>query len=231
MTLPTEQIDAMRQCLRIIVPTRPLAMRETMVLNIETHIQQGRWFPAFELDHIPILFFPHDKQKADAMLLAMEEAYQSGKLPGRLTRKYKRRFWPSDLVAWTECPQVPEDSPLRFWLPAFMQADVKDPKHLTPLAKPTSAEAGNAQAIQVNAMKKAALIDAYGHEWPSINTDLSDATRNGLKVAAHAGVHGQWDSDKARAWAVTKGKIKQDAPVHSLAAAWPSVVTRHRISG
>ena len=77
-------------------------------------------------------------------------------------------------------------------------------------------------------MKKAALIAALEHEWESIEADLSEATRNGLKVAAHAGKHGEWYASKARAWAVSKGKIRQAAPViHS--AIWPGTVTRNRI--
>jgi len=85
-------------------------------------------------------------------------------------------------------------------------------------------------AKHVTAMKKAALIDELQFEWPSIETDISDATRNGLKNAAHTGKHGEWDRDRARKWAVSKGKIKRDTPVHSVAAAWSGVVTRHTIS-
>ncbi|MBH1978489.1 MAG: hypothetical protein I8H67_08980 [Comamonadaceae bacterium] len=76
-------------------------------------------------------------------------------------------------------------------------------------------------------MKKAALITALEYEWPSIEADLSEAARNGLKNAAHAGTHGDWDKAKARAWAVSKGKIKQAAPaLHP--AIWPGTVTRNR---
>lgn len=94
---------------------------------------------------------------------------------------------------------------------------------------PAPVVAGIAPAKQVNSMKKAALIAELEYEWSSIEADISDATRNGLKTAAHTGKHGEWDKDKARAWAVSKGKIKQAAPVHSLAAAWSGAVTRHTI--
>jgi hypothetical protein len=79
---------------------------------------------------------------------------------------------------------------------------------------------------QVNAMKKSALITALEHEWPLIETDISEASRNGLKSAAHTGKHGVWDADKARAWAVSNGKIKQAAPLHSLSAFWSSLEQR-----
>lgn len=101
----------------------------------------------------------------------------------------------------------------------------------TQVTTPSSARvvAANTPAKQVNSMKKAALIAELKYEWPSIEADISDATRNGLKTAAHTGKHGEWDKVEARAWAVSKGKIKQAAPVHSLAAAWPGGVTRHTI--
>ena len=69
-------------------------------------------------------------------------------------------------------------------------------------------------------MKKKALIAQLEHEWPSIEADLKEATRNGLKDAAAAGVHGEWRIEPARAWAQRKGKLKQAAPAHPLANVW-----------
>ena len=91
--------------------------------------------------------------------------------------------------------------------------------------------AGHESVKQVDTMKKSALIAEFEYEWPSIVEDISEATRNGLKAAAHTGKHGRWDTDKARAWAVSNGKIKQSAPVHSLAAAWSGTTTRPTNSG
>ena len=113
-------------------------------------------------------------------------------------------------------------------------ASIAKPQQTAPAtdtSTPAPVVAGNEPVKQVNAMKKAALIAALEYEWRSIEADISDATRNGLKAAAHTGKHGEWDKDKARAWAVSKGKIKQSTPVRTLAGAWPKPTTRHLISG
>ena len=108
--------------------------------------------------------------------------------------------------------------------------DEPDNNAMTASPTPVMAEStSDAPATQNSIMKKVALIAALEHEWSSIEADISDATRNGLKAAAHTGKHGEWDKDKARAWAVSKGKIKQAAPVHSLAGAWTGATTRHTI--
>ena len=102
---------------------------------------------------------------------------------------------------------------------------VPEPQAATPA--PVADSASHALEIQSTPMKKAALIAALEHEWPSIEADLGEATRNGLKDAAHTGKHGEWDREKARVWAVRKNKIKQAAPVHHLAK-WPGTVTRNQ---
>lgn len=94
-------------------------------------------------------------------------------------------------------------------------------------ARVVAESASNDPDAQEMPMKKRALIAALEHEWKSIKADLSDATRNGLKDAAHTGRHGEWYLSKARTWAVSKGKIRQAASVlHP--AIWPGTVTRNR---
>ena len=56
-------------------------------------------------------------------------------------------------------------------------------------------------------MKRKSLIQELEHKWPSIQADLSEASRNGLKQAAHSEQHRAWDAEKAEVWAKSKGKI------------------------
>lgn len=67
--------------------------------------------------------------------------------------------------------------------------------------------------------KKAALIAAHVHEWPTIERDIADATANGLASAAKAAKRG-WREADALNWARAKGKLISAAkPADSLAQA------------
>lgn len=73
--------------------------------------------------------------------------------------------------------------------------------------------------------KKAALIAAHMHEWPTIERDISDANTNGLAAAAKAGERG-WFEPGALNWARAKGKLISTAkPADSLAQAMHSFGT------
>lgn len=130
-----------------------------------------------------------------------------------------RTFWelvtPADVNAWLESLAAPYR-----WNVVASKVE-QEPKPAGPIGP------SNATEPQELPMKKAALVAALQHEWASIEADLSDASRNGLKEAAHAGKHGEWFQSKARAWAVSRGKIRLAAPaIHP--AMWPGAVTRNR---
>lgn len=76
------------------------------------------------------------------------------------------------------------------------------------------------------AMKKKALVEMFEHEWPSINADLNEMSRNGLRTAALTGRHGYFNPSMARAWAVSRGKIRQP----TAASLWPAPSTKHHIA-
>jgi hypothetical protein len=67
-----------------------------------------------------------------------------------------------------------------------------------------------APAITVSAgrvLKKRVLVAELRHEWPSIELDLSEASRNNLKAAAHSG--DGWHVERARDWADRHGKLRK----------------------
>lgn len=83
-----------------------------------------------------------------------------------------------------------------------------------------------APAMQPRAMVRRALIKEYRNEWPSIEDDLSEASRNGLD-SAKLPKHGMWDADKALAWAKSQGKLtKQRTGMEP--ATWCGPVIRHQ---
>lgn len=131
-----------------------------------------------------------------------------------------RTFWelvtPADVNAWLDNLVAPYR-----WnvVASEVEQELKPAESIGP---------SKATEPQERPMKKVALVAALQHEWASIEADLSEATRNGLKEAAHAGKHGEWFQSKARAWAVSRNKIRQATlPIHP--ATWPGGVTRNRL--
>lgn len=83
--------------------------------------------------------------------------------------------------------------------------------------------------------KKAALIAAHIHEWPTIVRDIADANTNGLADAAKAGKRGWREADALR-WARANGKlISATKPADSLAQAMHNLGTmpslKHTMQG
>ena len=171
------------------------------------------------LDHRPNKNDPSDLCRKAEMIQRLAE------------RQGMQTASPADWLAWAGEQKIKVHDGFRIEVESLpAPATQVSPAQETATPAPVVTEsASDAPATQGNIMKKAALIAELEHEWASIDDDISEATRNGLKAAAHTVKHGEWDRDKARAWAVSRGKVKQDAPVHRLAAAWPGAVTRHTI--
>ena len=85
-----------------------------------------------------------------------------------------------------------------------LQPLAAEPQAETPSAAPVVvASASNAPVVP---FKKAALVAAHVHEWPTIESDISDAATNGLAATAKAGARGWWE-DAALIWARANGKL------------------------
>lgn len=77
--------------------------------------------------------------------------------------------------------------------------------------------------------KRRFLVKELEPEWPTIEGDLREASRNGLKDAAHVGGASPWDLEKAREWAKTNGKLDHSpppAPAPAPASPWDVLGTR-----
>ncbi len=134
----------------------------------------------------------------------------------------RRLVTPQALAAWLR-PQGQAPSALvAAWFAAHgVPADAAPQE--PPQAAPAEASADIA--------KRTALVARLQHEWPTIEADLNEASRNGLRDAARAGTHGFWRVDKAREWAQQRGKLRQKADVHPLNSLWPGPVHEHRLKG
>lgn len=56
-------------------------------------------------------------------------------------------------------------------------------------------------------LKRAALIKQHEPEWPTIESDLREASRNGLSVAQVASRTGYWNPEAALRWGKEHGKL------------------------
>ena len=102
-------------------------------------------------------------------------------------------------------------------------------------AAPAAGVAEGASRAVVVPFKKAALVAAHVHEWPTNERDIADANTNGLAGAAKAGARG-WKEDAALVWARANGKLISAAkPANSLAQAMHNLGSlphrKHTIQG
>lgn len=94
-------------------------------------------------------------------------------------------------------------------------------------ARPTD-EPANARAMRLPSYRKrAALIRELRPEWPAIEADLREASRNGLSAARVSHMRGMWNMDQVRAWGTAQGKLR--ASKTQPGASWMGPVTRHEI--
>lgn len=78
-------------------------------------------------------------------------------------------------------------------------------------------------------VNKAALIAQHKDEWPTIESDIKNASENGLSKAAKAGVR-DWNEEAAMQWARSKNKLIKPTDAAELSSVMSGFVSRkHRI--
>ena len=166
-----------------------------------------------------------DRPAQKAFTLHIRDSIRAGALPAvrqriawAINEVIEPHVTAQDFAAWLAREGV-EPSPLvREW---FEHQRVASPapapaQHAATPAPVVGDSASNARVVP---FKKAALIAAHVHEWPTIERDISDANANGLATAAKAGARG-WREADALTWARAKGKLIRAAkPADSLTQA------------
>lgn len=95
-------------------------------------------------------------------------------------------------------------------------------KEVTAKAAPTGSK------LSIN---KAALIAQHKHIWPTIDSDIKNASENGLSKAAKAGAR-DWYEDDAMQWARSKNKLIQPTSAATLNSVMSNLPTRkHHLEG
>ena len=102
-------------------------------------------------------------------------------------------------VDWGEEPEEPQAAP-------------EQPANTVPAPLVEVSLSGSRPLATVRELmkKRAALIKAHLHEWRDIESDLNDASDNGLSSAAKVPKHhGMWYVERAREWANERGKLTE----------------------
>lgn len=115
-----EEARALRECAVILAPLHAPEERRQIALSIERLIQgQETSLVPFRFFQVAALFYPGDKGRAQSLEAKLHEALASGDLVTVLPHD-QRGILLTELAAWPDCPAVPWDSPLRYWLPASL---------------------------------------------------------------------------------------------------------------
>jgi len=106
--------------------------------------------------------------------------------------------------AWVQANGVslPEVRPA-----ALVQGATAAPGEAVTAAPATGAALVPPAAAPARIVKRAALVAELQGEWPTIELDLNDTGRNGLKAAAGTSKRGYWRVEAARQWAEENHKL------------------------
>lgn len=189
-----DEIQALRRMAQVLARVATPIERQNIARRVAQKAKGDDSELALTLAHAAALFWPGDAEKTAEVLQQITLAFDAGELGGFLPREL-RHILLTDLTVWPDCPPMAADSPLRYWVPDAPQA-----------ATPAPVVAESANDAPVLPFKKAALVAAHVHEWPTIESDISDAATNGLAAAAKAGKRG-WMEDAALNWARANGKL------------------------
>ncbi len=192
-----DEIQALRRMAQVLARVATPLERQNIARRVAQKTKGDDSELALTLAHAAALFWPGDAEKTAEVLQQITLAFDAGELGGFIPREHRHILF-TDLTVWPDCPPMAADSPLRYWVP-----DAPAEPQAEPPAPVVADSASNAPVVP---FKKAALVAAHVHEWPTIESDISDAATNGLAATAKAGARGWWE-DAALIWARANGKL------------------------
>jgi hypothetical protein len=116
--IPEGEAHALRQCLTILGRHATPSERQTMASNTNRRISGADTSTlTFSFRQVSLLFYPANDGEARRLENLMRRARDANTLTCSLPIE-RGGITFSDLAVWPDCPAVPQDSPLRYWLPS-----------------------------------------------------------------------------------------------------------------
>lgn len=106
-----------------------------------------------------------------------------------------------DFSAWLAAQRKPPSEHIRAWFDAKGAGDTQQEE---------APKIGAGKTAPIEKRTRAALIKDLQAEWPTIERDLQDASRNGLAAAAKLADARGWNKGRALDWAKEHGKLIEE---------------------
>lgn len=119
MPVPEGEAEALRRCLSILASRAEPHERMNMAHRVEQRISgKDTSTLVYTFRHLAALFYPSNEEKAKRLEAALQAARAANELTSMMPAD-QGRITMSDLAIWPNCPPLPADSPLRYWLPGI----------------------------------------------------------------------------------------------------------------
>ena len=115
MSMPKDEAAAWRECARILARRMTPPERATMTRRVEEAIRTGNSNVLLRDEDVAALFYPNNEAQAAELARQMMDARKRGDVPP-IDRRYPERWLIAEMNTWPDCPTVPAESPLRYWL-------------------------------------------------------------------------------------------------------------------
>jgi len=127
MSIPEREAQALRRFLPILSRIATEQERRDIALKIEQRISgDDKTLMPFAFRHLAALFYPSNEARAEAFANTMRNARSSGTLTSRIPGNHG--IFLADLAIWPDCPPLPAESPLQYWLPGIPPEQEPDAK-------------------------------------------------------------------------------------------------------